>query len=171
MDFQKDKSQNYLESFFTNPGFEHLGHNILNHLNKKTILSLKLANHSCKNFVENPRFWLKKLNYKKSGSLELHEAWSKLINKVEEENPDLKKNIAFNLIRLVICQGWSLSKVTHNHWRRKIFPLNVVSLSGDLALGMVSHKMSLITIFGHKHFKQKFNKNLSFFMKKKFSSL
>ena len=24
-------------------------------------------------------------------------------------------------------------------------------------LGMVSHKMSLITIFGHKHFRQKFH--------------
>ena len=31
-------------------------------------------------------------------------------------------------------------------------------------LGMVSHKMSLITIFGHKHFRQKFN--LTFFTKK-----
>ena len=26
-----------------------------------------------------------------------------------------------------------------------------------LSLGMISHKMSLITNFGHKHFRQKFN--------------
>ena len=33
-------------------------------------------------------------------------------------------------------------------------------------LGMVSHKMSLITIFGHKHFREKFIKNLIFFKKR-----
>ena len=33
-------------------------------------------------------------------------------------------------------------------------------------LGMVSHKISLITIFGYKHFRQKFIKNLNFFTKK-----
>ena len=37
---------------------------------------------------------------------------------------------------------------------------------GKHLLGMVSHKMSLITIFGHKHFRQKFIKNLTFFTKK-----
>ena len=35
------------------------------------------------------------------------------------------------------------------------------------ALGsMVSHKMSLITIFGHKHFRQKFHQKFDFFKKK-----
>ena len=28
---------------------------------------------------------------------------------------------------------------------------------GKGSLGMISHKMSLITIFGHKHFRQKFD--------------
>ena len=44
--------------------------------------------------------------------------------------------------------------------------LNLIAL----ILGMVSHKMSLITIFGHKHFRQKFIKNLTFFTKN-FNSL
>ena len=38
--------------------------------------------------------------------------------------------------------------------------------AAQLELGMVSHKMSLITIFGDKHFRQKFIKNLTFFTKK-----
>ena len=38
-------------------------------------------------------------------------------------------------------------------------------------LGMISHKMSLITIFGHKPFRQKFHQNLTFFTKKNFNSL
>ena len=29
-------------------------------------------------------------------------------------------------------------------------------IGGRMGLGMISHKMSLITIFGHKHFRQKF---------------
>ena len=33
-------------------------------------------------------------------------------------------------------------------------------------LGIVSHKMSLITIFGLKHFRQKFHQKFEFFMKK-----
>ena len=32
--------------------------------------------------------------------------------------------------------------------------------------GMVSHKMSLITIFGHKHFRQKFHQKFDIFHKK-----
>ena len=33
-------------------------------------------------------------------------------------------------------------------------------------VGMISHKMSLITIFGHKHFKQKFHQKFDIFTKK-----
>ena len=33
----------------------------------------------------------------------------------------------------------------------------------QILLGMVSHKMSLITIFGHKHFRKNFIKNWTFF--------
>ena len=39
-------------------------------------------------------------------------------------------------------------------------------LSENQRLGMISHKMSLITIFGHKPFRQKFHQNLTFFKKK-----
>ena len=37
---------------------------------------------------------------------------------------------------------------------------------GLLQLGMISHKNSLITIFGYKHKIRKFIKNLTFFTKK-----
>ena len=118
-----DKPQNSLESIITNPGFQHISERILSHLDKKASLSLRLVNNACKNFVENPRHWLK-LNYKKTESVELYDAWSKLIEKVEEENPDLEQNIVFNLSRLV-----------NNHqWERKLSPLQVISLSGDTPL-------------------------------------
>ena len=41
-----------------------------------------------------------------------------------------------------------------------------VSLPHVTGIGMISHKMPLITIFGHKRFRQKIIKNLTFFMKK-----
>ena len=90
-----------MESLITNPGFEHLGHNILSHLDTKNLLNIRLVNHQFKDFVDNPRLWLKKLNYKNSGFMELHEAWMSLIQKVEAENSDLLKNIVLNLIKLI----------------------------------------------------------------------
>ena len=112
-----------MESFITNPGFHHLGQNILRHLNKKTLLSLRLVNHSSKYFVDNPRFWLKKLDYKNNGSKELHEAWLTLIQKVEEKDSDLKQNVAANLIKLFDDNLWGEN-----------FPLNVLSGFGDVKL-------------------------------------
>ena len=41
----------------------------------------------------------------------------------------------------------------------------IESVSYKAELGMISHKMSLITIFGHKHKIKNFIKNLIFFMK------
>ena len=113
-----------MDSFITNPGFEHLGQNILRFLNKKSSLEFRLVNYSAKDFVENPRFWLKKLNYKNSGSVELHEAWLTFIQMVEERNPLLKKNIALVLMKLV----------DNSYDIKKLFPLGVLSLFGDLHL-------------------------------------
>ena len=116
--------KNSLESIITNPGFHYLGQSILRHLNIESLLSLRLVNHSSKVFVENPRFWLKKLKYKNSDLMEVHEAWSSLIQKVEEKNPELKQNVVLNLIKLV----------DNSQDRRELFPLNILSLFGDLPL-------------------------------------
>ena len=39
-------------------------------------------------------------------------------------------------------------------------------IGGRMGLGMISHKMSLITIFGHKHFRQKFHQKFDIFQEK-----
>ena len=57
--------------------------------------------------------------------MQLHQAWSGLIQKVEEENPDLVQNVALNLIRLF---------ENSNIRKRTFFPLNLLSLFGDLLL-------------------------------------
>ena len=118
--------QRNLESLISNPGFEHLCQNFLIHLDKKTLLAMRLVSNSSRNFLNKPRFWLNKLNFKNGGSLELHKAWISLIQKVEEdgENTDLEQNIATILIKLV----------DNSEMRRKLFPLNVISMYGDLSL-------------------------------------
>ena len=63
--------ESYMESFITNPGLEHLGRNILNHLNMKTTLAFRIVNNSTVNFVDNPRFWLKKLKNQLDNSFEI----------------------------------------------------------------------------------------------------
>ena len=125
-----------MDSFITNPGFEHLGQNILRLLNKKSTLAFRLVNYSAKDFVENPRFWLKKLNYKNSGSVELHEAWLTFIQKVEEGNPLLKKNIALVLMKLV----------DNSHHKKQFFPLHVVSGFADLLLVKFIMENSVVEI-------------------------
>ena len=51
---------------------------------------------------------------------------------------------------LVSQPGWSTQKPT----------------AFKTVLGMISHKMSLITIFGHKHFRQKFHQKFDIFHEK-----
>ena len=116
--------QRNLESLISNPGFEHLSQNILIHLDKKTLLAMRLVNNSSRDFLNKPRFWLNKMNYKNGGSMELHKAWISLIQKVEDENLDLEQNIARHLIKLV----------DNSEMKRKLFPLNVISMYGDLHL-------------------------------------
>ena len=40
------------------------------------------------------------------------------------------------------------------------------SMEDAARLGMISHKMSLITIFGHKHFRQKIHQDFDIFHEK-----
>ena len=126
----KVTTQNSSEYFIANPGFQPLGKSNAIHKNRKSSLSLSLENCSskeslencsCKHFVDpNPRYWLNKLNY----SMELHEAWSSLIEKVEKKNSDLKENIVTNLKKMIQNQ----------HHGAELFPLTMFSKFGDMSM-------------------------------------
>ena len=68
---------------------------------------------------------LKKLNDNNNASMDLHEAWSSLIQKVEEENPDWKHNVALTWIKCTLVENTEYNN---------LFPLNAFSLFGDLPL-------------------------------------
>ena len=69
-----------LEDFFT-PGLRHLSENIFLRLNYKTLLECRLANSICKDFFDNPRFWIKK--YKKGGRIKSKKQLDDLTNTIE----------------------------------------------------------------------------------------
>ena len=76
---------------------------------------------------------LRHLNKNSKLALDLHEAWSSLFQKIKEENPDLKQNVAL-----------ILNKLNRNgQYMRELFPLNVLSLFGDLCLVkfIIEHNM------------------------------
>ena len=90
--------------------------NFVNNMDKQNI------NHSCKDFVEKPLFWLKKLELKWT-QIDLHKAWFSLIQTIEEKNLDLVPNLVFILKKLV-----------NDDYTKKLFPLNVFCQFGDLPL-------------------------------------
>ena len=67
-----------------------------------------------------------------------------------------------SIINISNLKSWS--KMLANLRARRIIITALVTTA--LALGMISHKKSLITIFRHKHKIKNFIKNLIFFIKK-----
>ena len=57
--FQNFKKK--MEGIINNPGFEDIAKNIFMKLNLKDLANCQLVSRSFNGFVENPRFWLKKL--------------------------------------------------------------------------------------------------------------
>ena len=50
-----------LESFINNPGLQHIAENILQNLDKHSLLKYRLVNSSWKRILDQPIFWLNKL--------------------------------------------------------------------------------------------------------------
>ena len=79
-------------------------------------------------------------------------------------------NNTLNLITVT----WSASCPVINEaigYRLTVKDLTTNKTSTNQLLGMVLHKMSKITIFGHKHFLHNINKNLKFLQKKVLQNL
>ena len=98
---KKLKSDPIIEKIINTPGLQHIGEKILLNLDFKNIMVFQSTNNSCKEFVDNPMFWLKKwrlrgLSTKSQGD------WIKAIQMTRgtkvEANIDLyiKKSVKFN---------------------------------------------------------------------------
>ena len=71
-----------------------------------------------KGFVDKPAEEIELHNLKKfkgndNASMDLHEAWSLLIQKVEEENPDWKQNVALTWIECTLVENTEYKNLFH----------------------------------------------------------
>ena len=97
-----------------------IGRKITNLLEMESLQSCRLANSSMKNMVDDPRFWLQKLD-KKGLSKEHLIKWRKLINVVE--NTDLEENMTKCLMKMY--QNFS-------KWAQA--PIHIASKAGEASL-------------------------------------
>ena len=55
----RQKSSEIFRSFFTNPGLDHIGRNILLNLDVQSLVKYKRVNKSWKTIIDSPKFWIK----------------------------------------------------------------------------------------------------------------
>ena len=65
----RDDGSEILDSFMYNPGLQHIGLQILDYLDGKTLLSCRRVNKSWKNILDNPKIWLKQIILKGEQSM------------------------------------------------------------------------------------------------------
>ena len=68
----------------SNPGFSQIAQNIIWCLDHKSQLNCRMVDQTWKAQVDQPYFWIKKLDYKKGQSKDLGKAWIDLVGKFEK---------------------------------------------------------------------------------------
>ena len=68
----------------SNPGFSQIAQNIIWRLDHKSQLNCRMVDQTWKAQVDQPYFWIKKLDYRKGQSKDLNEAWIDLAGKIEK---------------------------------------------------------------------------------------
>ena len=87
-----------MEKLINNPSLKvDIGQKITNLLNIESLHSCRLVNSSMKNFVDDPRFWLQKLDNKGLDKKHLTQ-WRKLVDLVEDT--DLMGNVTKCLLKM-----------------------------------------------------------------------
>ena len=94
-----------MEDILRNPGLQHIIEKSLKLLRNEDIASFRLLNQDCKNIVDCPGFYLKKLSHQENVPKDLIQEWKKLIQKLDDE--DIEDDLILELFKMN-CQ--SLSK-------------------------------------------------------------
>ena len=111
--------RNNMEKLTNNPSLKvDIGQKITNLLNIESLHSCRLVNSSMKNFVNDPRFWLQKLDKKGLDKQHLTQ-WRKLVDLVKDT--DLMGNVTKCLMK--IYQHFS-------EWAQA--PIHIASKAGDV---------------------------------------
>ena len=112
---------NIMDNLIDNPNLGiHIGQKILDFLDSDSLKSCRLVNSSMKNMVDEPKYWIQKLD-KQGLSQEHSTKWRKLIDLVE--NTDLEGNVIKCLIRM-----------HHNFKEWAQAPIHIACKAGDASL-------------------------------------
>ena len=112
-----------MENLIDNPNLGvHIGQKILDFLDSDSIKSCRLVNSSMKNMVDDPKYWILKLDKKGLLSQEHSTKWRKLIDLVE--NTDLEENVIKCMIRM------------HQNFKEwaQAAPIHITCMAGDASL-------------------------------------
>ena len=101
----------------SNPGFQHVGENILLHLNYKSLMDCRSVSQSFKRIIDNPRFWLKK-TAQKGMSRELQTAWDTCLRNLKD--PYIKNEVM-----------WLLTKMYQKPPSKFTFPIYLAAENGN----------------------------------------
>ena len=105
-------------TLINNPGFSHITSRIFGHLDHKLQLQCRLVGKSWNKHVDQPLFWLKKLE-KKGQSKELSNAWCELIQRIEEGS-FLDEKLRECLMKWYDqCHKWKESQLAERGERRR----------------------------------------------------
>ena len=73
-----------METITKIPGLQHISEDIFKLLNKKSLMNCRMVNSSWKNVLNQPMFWLKKLN-SPDMPLDVQRSWENLVDKFNDE--------------------------------------------------------------------------------------
>ena len=114
-----------MEKFTKIPGLQRISEDIFELLDKKSLMDCRLVNSSWKNVLEQPIFWLKKMNLE-NVPMNVHQSWKNLAQQLEDGHP--KKEFVLTLIKIY--------KKTE-----RITPMEIVSdlCMSDLVMFVLGH--------------------------------
>ena len=94
------KSSRMLESFINNPGLQHIAENILQNLDKHSLLKYRLVNSSWKRVLDQPIFWFNKLITKECFGEENVARHKGIFQNIQNLESDLdRKGFALSIIK------------------------------------------------------------------------
>ena len=73
-----------MEAITKNPGLQHISEDIFKLLDTKTLVSCRSVNSSWKNVLNQPMFWLKKLN-SQDMPLDVQRSWKTLVEELDDD--------------------------------------------------------------------------------------
>ena len=82
-----------MEKILNNPGLQHLAENVLMNLNVEDLKIVAQINQSCKQILETPMFWLKKIGGRLSK--ENQRGWIKIIQSMRGNSKKIKSIISY----------------------------------------------------------------------------